>query len=55
MIYRGYEITKENGLFVWTDERGFIHNGRIDMKGGYATEEEAMSAIDQYKRNIARK
>lgn len=54
MIYRGYEIegNRENG-FTWTDERGFIHNGKIDTKGGYATEEQAMSDIDAYKRNIA--
>lgn len=56
MIYRGYTIVKEpTGLYTWTDERGFIHNGKIDTGGGYETEEAAMSAIDTYKKNMARK
>lgn len=53
-IYRGYDITKnDSGKYEWTDERGFIHNGKIDLGGGYETEDEAMNAVDQYKRNMA--
>lgn len=49
-IYRGFEIAKtEAGLFEWVDERNFVHNGRIDTKGGYASEDEAMDAIDAYR------
>ena len=56
MIYRGYDITQEpSGQFVWKDERGFIHNGKVDTKGGYETEEQAMDAIDQYRRNITKR
>lgn len=50
-IYRGYEISREpNGKFVWADDRGFIHSGRIDTRGGFDTEEQAMSDIDAFKK-----
>lgn len=52
-IYRGYDIVKnESGKYEWTDERGFVHNGKVDTKGGYDTEDQAMSGIDSYKRNM---
>jgi hypothetical protein len=52
-IYRGYEIVKTPaGHYEWTDERGFVHNGKIDTRGGYDTEEAAMNDIDRYKKNL---
>lgn len=51
MIYRGFDITQNDaGLWEWTDEQGRIHNGKVGPKGGYKTDEEAMNAIDRYKR-----
>jgi hypothetical protein len=60
MIYRGYEITKHaNGGFYWTDERGFDHFAGFQMAtprdqrtDGFPTEEAAMDAVDQYRRNL---
>ena len=52
-LYRGYEIVRnEAGDITWTDERGFVHNGRIDTRGGFKSEDEAMDNIDAYKRNM---
>lgn len=52
-LYRGYEIEQgPDGLFAWADERGFIHNGKVDARGGYATADAAMDGIDAYKRAI---
>lgn len=48
--YRGYEIKQEGELFVWIDDRGFVHNGRVDTKGGFKTQEAAMDDIDGFKR-----
>jgi hypothetical protein len=53
MLYRGYEIEGDRTAgFTWTDERGFIHNGKVDAAGGYKSEEDAMDDIDRYKRNL---
>lgn len=52
MIYRGYEIKTVEGGFMWTDERNFDHFGEQVLRTPYKTEEDAMSGIDQYKRNM---
>lgn len=50
MIYRGYDITqREDGKFVWTDERGFVHD---NMGAGHTKDEDAYDDIDRYKRSM---
>lgn len=52
--YRGYEIESTlAGKFEWVDERGFIHNGYIDTRGGYDTVEAAQADIDAYLANLS--
>jgi len=53
-IYRGYEIKPVTGGFMWQDERNFDHYGEGVTKTPYATEDDAMSAIDAYKRAMSK-
>jgi hypothetical protein len=50
-MYRGFEIVQEaNGLYAWIDDAGRVHNGKVDMQGGYKTEDEACEAVNVFLR-----
>lgn len=51
MIYRGFGIENDDLLgWIWYDEHGRIHTGKIDTKGGFKSEEDCLNDIDRYRR-----